>query len=94
MNAHVIVRTSNQLKNIESTIFELFDRGLEIHILPVEHRCSTEETYDFVRKNQCDIRKVIFASRKMLQEFILLDALLKNEGYVGFTYTCPGCDYI
>ena len=94
MNGPVIVRTSNQLKNIESTIFELLDQGVDIHIIPVEHRCPTDETYDLIRKNECNIRKVIFASRKMIKEFIVLDSVLQNGDYVGFRYTCPGCDYI
>ena len=93
MNGPVLVRTCNQLKNIESTIFELLDQGVDIHIIPVEHRCPTDETYELIRSNVCNIRKVIFATRRMIvKEFIVLDSVLQSEGYVGFRYTCPGCD--
>ena len=94
MNGPVTVRTSNQLRNIESTLFELLDEGVDIHIIPSEHRCPSDETYDLIRKNECNIRKIIFASRKMINEFIILDAVLQNENYVGLRYNCPGCDYI
>ncbi len=93
MNGPVLVRSGNQLKNIESTIFELLDEGVEMHILLEGHRCPTDETYQFIRSNVCNMRKVIFASRRIiLKEFIVLDSVLQSEGYVGFRYSCPGCD--
>ena len=94
MNGPVTVRTSRQLKNIESTMFELLDQSVDIHIIPVEHRCPSDEIYELIRKNECNIRKVICVSRNMIKEFISLDAVVQSGGYEGFKYTCPGCDYL
>ena len=58
MNGPVTVRTSRQLRNIESTMFHLLDERVDIHIIPVEHRCPSDEIYELIRKNECNIRKV------------------------------------
>ena len=94
MNGPVTVRTSRQLRNIESTMFALLDERVDIHIIPVEHRCPSDEIYELIRKNECNIRKVICVTRNMINEFIILDTVGQNGGYEGFKYTCPGCDYL
>ena len=91
MNGPVTVRTSRQLKNIESTMFHLMDERVDIHIIPVEHRCHSDQIYQLVRRNECNIRKSIFVSRNMIHEFRILDAVVQSGGYARFKYTCPGC---
>ena len=91
MNGPVTVRTSRQLKNVESTMFHLMDDRVDIHIIPVEHRCHSDQMYELVRRNECNVRKSIFVSRNMINEVIILDAVVQSGGYEGFKYTCPGC---
>ena len=91
MTGPVTVRSSRQLRSIESTMFNLMDEEVAIHIIPVEHRCHSDQIYQLVRRNECNIRKSIFVSRNMIDEFRLLDAVVQSGGYKPFKYTCPGC---
>ena len=91
MTGPVTVRTSSKLKSIESTMFLLMDEGVDIHIIPVEHRCHSDQIYQLVRRNECNIRKSIFVSRNMINEVRILDAVVQGGGYEAFKYTCPGC---
>ena len=91
MTGPVTVPTSSKLKSIESTMFHLMDEGVAIHIIPVEHRCHSDQIYQLVRRNECNIRKSIFVSRNMINEVRILDAVVQGGGYEAFKYTCPGC---
>ena len=91
MTGPVTVRSSSKLKSIESTMFHLMDEGVAIHIIPVEHRCHSDQIYQLVRRNECNIRKSIFVSRNMINEVRILDAVVQGGGYEAFKYTCPGC---
>ena len=90
-NGPVTVRSSRQLKHVESTMFHLMDHRVDIHIIPVDHHCHSDQIYELVRRNECNVRKAIFVSRNMLNEVIILDAVVQSAGYEGFKYTCPGC---
>ena len=88
----VTVRTSRQLKRVEKKMFELMDHSVAFIILPDTHRCHTENLFQIVRQNSCNIKKVMFVSQNMTNEIFLLDLVLKSAGYNGFSYTCPGCN--
>ena len=90
-NGPVTVRSSRQLKHVESTMFHLMDHRVAIHIIPDDHRCHSDQIYELVRRNACNVRKAIFVTRNMLNEVIILDAVVQSAGYEGFIYTCPGC---
>ena len=88
----VTVRTSRQLKRVEKKMFELMDHSVAFYILPETHRCHTENLFQIVRQNSCNIKKVMFVSQNMENEISILDLVLKSAGYNGFSYTCPGCN--
>ena len=88
----VTVRSSRQLKRVESKMFKLMDDSVAFYILPENHRCHTENIFQLVRQNVCNNKKTMFISPNMAGEILILDAILQSAGYIGFSYTCPGCN--
>ena len=88
----VTVRSSRQLKRVENKMFELMDHSVAFYILPDNHRCHTENLFQLVRQNVCNNKKALFVSPNMANEIFILDAILQSAGYIGFSYTCPGCN--
>ena len=88
----VTVRSSRQLKRVESKMFKLMDDSVAFYLLPENHRCHTENIFQLVRQNVCNNKKTMFISPNMAGEILILDAILQSAGYIGFSYTCPGCN--
>ena len=92
MIGKIYVKTSSQLRRIETNIIDLVENHLHVHILNENHECGENRTgLDIFITNQHPSIKCVFSSKKMLAEFHILSVVLEGQFGTGLHTFCPIC---
>ena len=92
MNSPITIRSSRELKRIETVIFEcVVDKDLKVHILCLDHDCDTNLLlHEFLENKHPSIR-VIMITPNMKEDFMALHLVLQLNSGKGFQRFCPSC---
>ena len=89
MDKTIILRTTSDLEKIENSIFEaVVTEGHYVHILDIEHCCSSELIW--LTKNKHPVIKIIKVTSNLFLEIAALTAVLEGKLHT----SCPSCGCI